>query len=49
MGTKIDYVATLKPLQVILNSKEISAENKNKIILEIIDNILNEAEQLPKE
>ena len=43
MGTKIDYVAILKPLETILANEKLSAEDKNKMALEVIKAILENA------
>ena len=45
MGTKIDYVALLIPLEKILKSDEMSAESKINMVLEVIAEVLKQAEQ----
>lgn len=44
MGTKIDYVALLKPLEKILENDKMEAEDKIAMTLEVIREVLKQAE-----
>jgi len=45
MGAKIDYVAVLKPLEIIGDDEEISVEKRLKMLMTAIKEILREAER----
>ena len=44
MGARIDYVSTLKPLQIIGKDEELSVEKRLSMILDAIAQILDEKE-----
>ena len=45
MGTKIDYVALLKPLEKILENDKMESNDKIQMTLEVIKEILSQAEK----
>ncbi|MCL2053716.1 MAG: hypothetical protein FWG90_04630 [Oscillospiraceae bacterium] len=45
MATKIDYIVLFKPLEKLIKNPKISAEEKLKMIEEVIDDILKQAEK----
>ena len=45
MGTKIDFVAALKPLIKIGRTEELTAEKRLEIILESMEEVLEQAEK----
>ena len=44
MGSKADYLATYKPLEVIIDNKDISNDIKLAMITEVIKSVLKEVE-----
>jgi hypothetical protein len=44
VGTKIDYVALLKPLEKILENDKMEASDKIEMTLEVIKEVLKQAE-----
>ncbi|MCL2054639.1 MAG: hypothetical protein FWG90_09460 [Oscillospiraceae bacterium] len=45
MATKIDYVALIRPLQTILKSDKINSDDKIEMVLEVMAEILKQAEK----
>ena len=45
VGTKIDVVVAYKPIKKILENKEMSLEKRVEMALELVDEVLEQAEK----